>query len=148
MLNGVSVRTCLGSRLQKAPLSNILCQFWGEIDKVNYPQQHCLFSFISPWGIKEVYNWQWNWMVFLDKKKYTLSGYVINVSILIHSLYRRLDYYKITADGNFLIDVWTSIFLLCMNSTSTSEWISPMVSQWPPVLSKWSSDDLNPSQLV
>ena len=41
----------------------------------------------------------------LDKKKYTLSGYVINVSILIHSLYRRLDYYKITADGNFLIDV-------------------------------------------
>ena len=43
----VSVRTCLGSRLQKAPLSNILCQFWGEIDKVNYPQQHCLFSFIS-----------------------------------------------------------------------------------------------------
>ena len=23
----VSVRTCLGSRLQKAPLSNILCQF-------------------------------------------------------------------------------------------------------------------------
>ena len=43
----VSVRTCLGSRLQKAPLSNILCQFGGAIHKVNYPQQHCLFSFIS-----------------------------------------------------------------------------------------------------
>ena len=43
----VSVRTCLGSRLQKAPLTNILCQFGGAIHKVNYPQQHCLFSFIS-----------------------------------------------------------------------------------------------------
>ena len=41
------LRTCLGSRLQKAPLSNILCQFGGAIHKVNYPKQHCLFSFIS-----------------------------------------------------------------------------------------------------
>ena len=43
----VNVRSCLGSWLHKAPLSNILCQFGGAIHKVNYPQQHCLFSFIS-----------------------------------------------------------------------------------------------------
>ena len=41
----VNVRSCLGSWLHKAPLSNILCQFGGAIHKVNYPQQHCLTFF-------------------------------------------------------------------------------------------------------
>ena len=41
----VNVRSCLGSWLHKAPLSNILCQFGGAIHKVNYTQQHCLTFF-------------------------------------------------------------------------------------------------------
>ena len=42
----VSVRSCLGSWLHKAPLTNILCQFGGAIHKVNYTQQHCLTFFL------------------------------------------------------------------------------------------------------
>ena len=41
----VNVRSCLGSWLHKAPLSNILGQFGGAIHKVNYTQQHCLTFF-------------------------------------------------------------------------------------------------------